>query len=50
MMIRIHRENVLRRYFARQARLKLHARDLERINAAAARLNAESEDVLEYQV
>ncbi len=32
-----------------RARRKLHARDLERINAAADRLNAEAAEVLDYQ-
>jgi metal-responsive CopG/Arc/MetJ family transcriptional regulator len=42
-------EHVLRRYL-RQRRLKEEqARDLERINMAADRLNAEATDVLEYQ-
>jgi metal-responsive CopG/Arc/MetJ family transcriptional regulator len=42
-------ESVLRIYFRERARKKTHARDLERINAAADRLNAEAEDVLTYQ-
>jgi metal-responsive CopG/Arc/MetJ family transcriptional regulator len=42
-------ERVLRIYFRERARRKMHARDLERINAAADRLNAEAEDVLAYQ-
>jgi metal-responsive CopG/Arc/MetJ family transcriptional regulator len=42
-------ERVLRIYFQERARRKTHARDLERINAAADRLNAEVEDVLGYQ-
>ncbi len=42
-------ERVLRNYFSERARRKTHARDLERINAAADRLNAEAEDVLAYQ-
>jgi metal-responsive CopG/Arc/MetJ family transcriptional regulator len=42
-------ESVLRNYFRERARRKIHARDLERINAAADRLNAEAEDVLTYQ-
>lgn len=42
-------EHVLRRYL-RQRRLKEEqARDLERINIAADRLNAEASDVLKYQ-
>jgi metal-responsive CopG/Arc/MetJ family transcriptional regulator len=42
-------ESVLRDYFRERARRKTHARDLERINAAAGRLNSEAEDVLSYQ-
>ena len=42
-------EHVLRLYFRRGSHRKIHARDLGRINAAAARLNAEAEDVLTYQ-
>ena len=42
-------EQVLRNYFRERARKKVQARDLERINAAADRLNAEAADVLEYQ-
>ncbi|HEV8382748.1 MAG TPA: hypothetical protein VGQ29_14260 [Gemmatimonadales bacterium] len=42
-------ERVLRRHFRRKARAAAQARDIERINAAAGRLNAEAEDVLEYQ-
>jgi len=42
-------ERVLRIYFRDRARRKIHARDLERINAAADRLNSEAEDVLTYQ-
>jgi metal-responsive CopG/Arc/MetJ family transcriptional regulator len=42
-------ESVLRTYFRERARRKIHARDLERINAAADRLNSEAEDVLTYQ-
>ena len=42
-------EGVLRLYFRKRARQKIHARDLERLNAAAAHLNAEVEDVLDYQ-
>jgi hypothetical protein len=42
-------ESVLRTYFRERARRKTHARDLERINAAAGRLNSEAEDVLTYQ-
>jgi metal-responsive CopG/Arc/MetJ family transcriptional regulator len=42
-------EGVLRIYFRERARRRIHARDLERINAAADRLNSEAEDVLTYQ-
>jgi metal-responsive CopG/Arc/MetJ family transcriptional regulator len=42
-------EGVLRIYFRERAHKKLEARDLERINAAAERLNSEAEDVLTYQ-
>lgn len=42
-------EHVLRSYFRERARKRIHARDLERLNAAADRLNAEAEDVLSYQ-
>jgi metal-responsive CopG/Arc/MetJ family transcriptional regulator len=42
-------EQVLRSYFRERARKQVHARDLDRINAAADRLNAEAEDVLAYQ-
>jgi len=42
-------ERVLRIYFRERALRKTHARDLERINAAADRLNSEAEDVLTYQ-
>jgi predicted transcriptional regulator len=43
-------EGVLRIYFRERIRRKIHARDLERINAAAGRLNSEAEAVLTYQV
>ena len=42
-------EQVLRNYFRRRTRRKMQARDLERINAAADRLNSEAAEVLEYQ-
>ncbi len=42
-------ERVLRIYLRERTRKQIHARDLERINAAADRLNAEAEDVLGYQ-
>jgi metal-responsive CopG/Arc/MetJ family transcriptional regulator len=42
-------EQVLRNYFRERARRKVQARDLERINAAADRLNSEAAKVLDYQ-
>ena len=42
-------ERVLRGYLREKARNELHARDLERINSAASRLNAEAADLLDYQ-
>jgi metal-responsive CopG/Arc/MetJ family transcriptional regulator len=42
-------ERVLRWHFRRRARARAQARDLERLNAAAERLNAEMADVLEFQ-
>lgn len=42
-------ERVLREFLRERARTALQARDLERINNAAQRLNAEAADVLEYQ-
>ena len=42
-------ERVLRRYLREQVRAQAHARDLERINHAADRLNSEEADVLDYQ-
>jgi metal-responsive CopG/Arc/MetJ family transcriptional regulator len=42
-------EQVLREFLRQRARAAIQARDLERINAAAERLNAEASDVLEYQ-
>jgi metal-responsive CopG/Arc/MetJ family transcriptional regulator len=42
-------ERVLRKYMRDRKRAALHARDLERINRAADRLNRETADVLEYQ-
>jgi metal-responsive CopG/Arc/MetJ family transcriptional regulator len=42
-------ERVLRRFLREKARSEAHARDLERINRAAERLNLEAADVLEYQ-
>jgi metal-responsive CopG/Arc/MetJ family transcriptional regulator len=42
-------EQVLRSYLRERRRRRIHARDLERINAAADRLNREAGEVLEYQ-
>jgi metal-responsive CopG/Arc/MetJ family transcriptional regulator len=42
-------ERVLRRYLREQVRAQANARDLERINHAAERLNSEAADVLDYQ-
>jgi metal-responsive CopG/Arc/MetJ family transcriptional regulator len=42
-------ENVLRKYLRERAKAAAQARDLERINSAAERLNLEAADVLEYQ-
>jgi metal-responsive CopG/Arc/MetJ family transcriptional regulator len=42
-------ERVLREFLRERARAAVQARDLERINAASQRLNAEAADVLEYQ-
>jgi metal-responsive CopG/Arc/MetJ family transcriptional regulator len=42
-------EHVLRNYFRERSKRRIHARDLERINAAADRLNSEAADVLDYQ-
>jgi metal-responsive CopG/Arc/MetJ family transcriptional regulator len=42
-------EGVLREYLRQQGRAAIHARDLERINRAADRFNAEALDVLQYQ-
>jgi len=42
-------ERVLRRHFRRRARAAEQAGDLERLNAAADRLNAEMADVLRFQ-
>lgn len=42
-------ERVLRRYLRQRAKAALQARDLERINSAAERLNLESAEVLDYQ-
>lgn len=42
-------ERVLRRYLRERARAALQARDLERLNRAADRLNIEAAEVLEFQ-
>lgn len=42
-------ERVLRRYFRRRERAEIHARDRKRLDREAERLNAEAEDVLEFQ-
>jgi len=42
-------EAILREYFCQLERNEIHTRDLERLNKAAERLNAEAADVLKYQ-
>ena len=42
-------ERILRGYIRSRAHAEIQARDVERINRAAERLNAEAADVLEYQ-
>ncbi len=42
-------EQALRDYFEERGRQAVQARDLERINAAADRLNSEVSEILEYQ-
>lgn len=42
-------ERVLQKYLRARKRAALNARDLERINRAADRLNQEASEVLEYQ-
>jgi len=42
-------ERVLQTYLSGQKRRTIHARDMDRINAAADRLNAEADEVLAYQ-
>ena len=42
-------EAVLRRFLRSRARAEVEARDLERINRASDRLNAEAVEVLDYQ-
>ncbi len=42
-------ERVLRHYLRQRARAEAQALDLDRLNRAAQRLNAEAADVIEYQ-
>jgi len=42
-------ERVLRNYLRERTRQQRHAQDLQRINAAAERLNLEAAEVLVYQ-
>jgi metal-responsive CopG/Arc/MetJ family transcriptional regulator len=42
-------ERILRRFLRDKARAEAQARDLERINRGAERLNQEAADVLQYQ-
>ena len=42
-------EHILRLHFRERSRREIHAHDLQRFNAAAARLNSEAEVVLTYQ-
>jgi metal-responsive CopG/Arc/MetJ family transcriptional regulator len=42
-------ERVLRGYLRQRAKAVLQARDLERLNKAADRLNVEAAEVLDYQ-
>ena len=42
-------ESILRHYLRQEERGRLQARELERLNDAAASLNEEAADVLEYQ-
>jgi len=44
-----HIERVLRQHLRRVARRATEARDVERINAAADRLNADMAEILEFQ-
>ena len=43
-------EGIVRQYLRAQPRGEVHRRDLDRLNLAAERLNAEAADVLEYQL
>jgi metal-responsive CopG/Arc/MetJ family transcriptional regulator len=42
-------EQVLQRYLAAAERARSDARDLELLNKASAKLNAEMDDILDYQ-
>jgi metal-responsive CopG/Arc/MetJ family transcriptional regulator len=42
-------ESALRHYLRQKERARIHAHDLEILNRAADRLNAEAEDALQYQ-
>lgn len=42
-------ETALRLYLRQRERARIHAHDLEILNRAADRLNAEAEDALQYQ-
>lgn len=42
-------ERALRKYLRERKRAEIHAHDLEILNRAADRLNAENEDWLQYQ-
>ena len=42
-------ERALIDYLRQRAKSRVESRELDRLNAAAARLNAEATDVLEYQ-
>ena len=42
-------ESALRYYLRQRERARIHTRDLEIMNRAADRLNAEAEDALQYQ-
>ena len=42
-------ERAVRQYLEQRKRAQIHAHDLQILNEAADRLNAEAEDVLRYQ-
>ena len=42
-------ESIVRHYLRERTRREVQVRDLDRLNKAAERLNAEAADVLEYQ-